>query len=226
MGVTFDRVLDAFDCPCDKHVDDLKPAPGKVTTAANTAGYVLTHQENDAFLATNRLLAANEEVYWLSTPTTVNGRTWPAGASFISAKPTTLATLQKLASEIGLNVEAVSSRPSGNALKLAPVRIGLVDKYGGSAPSGWIRQQLERFEFRYELLFPQTIDRGNLSASYDVLLVPDDALQGGEAPRNVPAEYQNRVGTVSETRTIPAIQKFIEDGGSSQSAERRASRTR
>ena len=70
------------------------------TTIANVAGYLLSHQTNDSFVAVNRLLAGNEDVYWLKNPITANGKTWPAGTDFIPAKPTTLAKLQKLATEI------------------------------------------------------------------------------------------------------------------------------
>ncbi len=59
---------------------------------------------NDAFVAVNRLLKANEEVYWLKSAATANGRTYPAGTMFIPAKPTTLPILQKLASEKGLQL--------------------------------------------------------------------------------------------------------------------------
>ncbi len=62
--------------------------------------------------------------------------------------------------------------PSGSARKLKPVRIGLYDQYGGSAPSGWTRFLLEQFEFPHEVVYPQTLDAGNLRAKFDVLLFP------------------------------------------------------
>ena len=38
---------------------------GAITPAPAADGYLLSHQVNDAFVAVNRLLKANEEVYWL-----------------------------------------------------------------------------------------------------------------------------------------------------------------
>jgi hypothetical protein len=213
MGVKFDRLLDGFDCPCDKHSDEFKPPAGKITAVSNPAGYLLSHATNDSFVAVNRLLGSNEEVYWLKNALSANGKSWAPGTHFIPAKPGTLAKLQKLAADVGLNFEAVATKPAGEALVLRKLRVGLVDKYGGSMPSGWIRQQLERFEFAFEQVFPPTLDAGNLAAKYDVLLFPDDALSGGGAPPNIPAEYQSRAGSFSQAKTIPPIQKFIEDGG-------------
>src|SRR5262245_61782468 len=65
MGIRFDRILDAFDGPLEKLGDVVPPLPGRVTQAAAGGGYLLSHQINDAFVAVNRLLKANEEVYWM-----------------------------------------------------------------------------------------------------------------------------------------------------------------
>ena len=145
MGVKFDRILDSFDCPCQKlPVEELKPAAGRVTTITNAAGYLLTHDTNDAFLAVNRLLAAKENVYTVKNSFTANGKTYPAGTHFIPAKATTLPILQKLAAEAGLNFDATLSKPAGEALMLRQMKVGLFDRYGGSMPTGWLRQQLKR----------------------------------------------------------------------------------
>ena len=60
-------------------------------------------------------------------------------------------------------------------MKLKPVRIGLWDQYGGSMPSGWTRWLFEQYEFPFEVVFPQTLDAGNLNAKYDVLVFVDGA---------------------------------------------------
>ena len=79
MGVQFDRILDGFDGPFQK-IDGLaKPPAGKVGPAEGAAGYLLSHQVNDSFAGTTRLLAAGEDVYWLKQELTANGKTYPAG---------------------------------------------------------------------------------------------------------------------------------------------------
>jgi len=120
-------------------------------------------------------------------------------------------------------------KPSGEALMLHPLRIGLVDRYGGSMPSGWIRYELEKFEFAFTLVFPPALDQGSLSQKFDVLIVPSDLAPSGTAAQagggdlpaaaavnnrgDIPEEYRDRVGTMSNGRTLPQLRKFMEEGG-------------
>jgi hypothetical protein len=220
MGVKFDRVLDDFQAPTARIPDVIKPAPGAVLATANAVGYVVPHAINDATTAVNRLLKAGEEVYW------VRDRAWQSpngtGVIFIAAKPTTLAILKGAANDLGLTFRGVTSRPPSAMLRLQPVRIGLWDQYGGSMPSGHVRWLLEQFEFPFELVYPQTLDAGNLKATFDVLLFPDGGIPENDGggfgasqlrPEDVPAEYRERLGRVSLKTTIPQLRRFAEEGG-------------
>ncbi|HMB81305.1 MAG TPA: hypothetical protein VKI43_14605, partial [Vicinamibacterales bacterium] len=219
-------ILDAFDGPFEK-IPDLAPVPqGKVAQAPAGGGYLLSHEVNDAFVAVNRLLKANEEVFWLKASSTANGKTYPAGTMFIPAKATTAPILTKLAADKGLVFDAVASRPAGDAMKLKPVRIGLWDQYGGSMPSGWTRWLFEQYEFPFEVVFPGTLDAGNLNAKYDVLVFVDGGIPerdggagggggfGGQPPADsIPAEFRNTLGRVTVAKTVPELKKFAENGG-------------
>ncbi|MBO0859672.1 MAG: peptidase, partial [Chloracidobacterium sp.] len=181
MGVKFDRILDGFDGPFEKVNELIKPTPGKVTAAPNAAGYLTSHQVNDSFIAVNRLLKDNEEVYWIKQSFSAGGKTYPPGTIFIPAKPSTQAKLQKIASELGLNFEAVSTKPAGDALKLRPTRIALWDRYGGAIPSGWTRWLFEQFEFPYTVVYPQTLDAGDLINKFDVIVFVTGAIPARDA---------------------------------------------
>ena len=61
-------------------------------------------------------------------------------------------------------------------MRLKPVRIGLWDQYGGSMPSGWTRWIFEQYEFPFEVVFPQTLDAGNLNSKFDVLVFVDGGI--------------------------------------------------
>jgi hypothetical protein len=227
MGVRFDRILDGFDGPFEKLSGFAKPPAGKVMTRANAAGYLLSHEVNDSFIAINRLLKDNEEVYWVKRSFNANGKTYPPGAIFIPAKPATLSKLQKIAGEVGLNIDAAAARPSGELLKLRPVRIGLWDRYGGSMPSGWTRWLLERYEFPFTVVYPQTLDAGDLANKFDVLIFVTGAIPLRDArgeleesrpgrqpkPEEIPEEFRGWLGNVTVEKTTPQLRKFLESGG-------------
>ena len=232
FDIKFDRILDGFDGPFEKIKGLLKAPAGKITGVAKPAGYLLSHQINDAFTGTTKLLASGQEVYWLTAPLTIKGKNYPVGTIYIPAKTTTPAAVQKLASEVGLNFDAISSKPRGEALKLRPVKVALWDKYGGSMDSGWIRWLLEtQFSLPFDLVYPAALDSGKLHAKYDVIILPEGAFpqanagrggaaaaEGGENGRssradNIPAEFKNRVGNITLDKTAPQLRQFVEDGG-------------
>jgi hypothetical protein len=217
MGVEFDKVFEGLEGPFEPIEGFTEPAPGSV---ANTAapGFLLSHQVNDAFLAMNRLLGDGEEVYWLQDPIQIGTGSFPAGTMYIPAHDSTVLRLERLAEEIGLAFVGVESRPSGGAYRVEPVRIGLWDEYGGSRTSGWTRWLLEQFEFPYQVAYPQRLDAGNLIDDFDVLIFESGAIspeldragnvrsQSGQPdPESIPERYRERLGSISQDRTIPQI---------------------
>jgi hypothetical protein len=227
MGVQFDRILDGFDCPCQP-IAGLADAPAGTVASAGAAGYLLSHNTNDAFIAVNRALKAGNEVYWLKSAMTANGKTYPAGTFYISSKGNTTPMLQTLAKEKGLSFDGTSAKPNADALKLQPKRIALWDQYGGSMPSGHTRWLLEQFEFPYQVVYPQGFDAGNLSAKYDVIIFQGGAIpaprgegEGGRRggfgrevdPSSIPEEFRGWLGRITPEKTIPQLKKFLEDGG-------------
>jgi hypothetical protein len=224
MGVQFDRILDGFDGPFEKVSGLVKPAAGKVAPAKGATGYLLSHQVNDAFPATTRLLAGGEDVYWLKKEFSASGKTWPAGTIYIPTKATTRPLIEKLAGETGLSFDAAAAKPEGEALKLRPVRVALWDRYGGSMDSGWIRWLFEQaFATSYERVFAPALDAGNLKSKFDVLILPggafparDGAGRGDRSPAqsdNIPAEYKDQVGRITPDTTGPQLRRFVEEGG-------------
>jgi len=215
MGVKFDRVLDGFDGPFER-ISEVSLVPGRVTGPPQPAGYLVGHHANNAFVAVNRLMKAGERVYWPEDRRI--GTSDGTGVMYIPRRPTTAAIVEKAASDLGLTFTGVASAPSGPALELRPVRIGLWDRYGGSSPSGWMRWLFERFEFPVELVYAQTLDAGNLASRFDVIILPSDAtlsrsLEDAPAPDQLPEQYHGRTGAISRARTLPQLKRFVEDGG-------------
>ncbi len=226
MGVRFDRILDAFTGPFEKIDGMARPAAGGVARATGASGYLFSHQQNDAFVAINRLLKAGDDVQWLAAPLSANGKTYPAGTFYVASRSTTLPVLQKLAAEKGLTFDGVSARPAVESHKMRTPRIALYDTYGGSMPSGWTRWLLEQYEFPYEVVYSQALDGGGLTAKYDVVVLPDGSVPAttpqesafggfGRQPRaeDIPAELRNTLGRVTAEKTVPQLKTFMENGG-------------
>src|SRR5204863_2494814 len=137
----------------------------------------------------------------------VSGVTFPTGSWYVPASTQSTAILKKLADEKGLPAVAVNVS-AGTATPLRPIRVGLWDQYGGSMPSGWTRWLFEQFEFPFEVVYPQTLDAGNLNAKFDVLVFVDGAIPardggaggggfGGQpAAESIPAEFRGWLGLV------------------------------
>ena len=70
MGVKFDRILDAFDGPFEAITTTANPPAGRVVTAPGAAGYVVSHHQNDAFIAVNRLLKTEQTSIRFATRST------------------------------------------------------------------------------------------------------------------------------------------------------------
>ena len=221
MGVEFDRILDAFTCAvCERITGLASPLAATVASASGASGYVLTPAQNDAFIAVNRALKGGASVSRLTAPFSSNGKMYPAGSFYVTGGSAS-STAETAARALGVKVDGVSSRPTAVAPIKAP-RIGLWDTYGGSMPSGWTRWLFEQYEFPYTLVYTPELDNGNLRAKYDVLVFVDGAIslqgQGGRGGfgggrGGPPDSLRFMAGRPTAERTVPALKKFLEDGG-------------
>lgn len=225
MGFEYERVLDALNGPFEK-VDGVSAMPAGVV-AKGKAGYFILPDVNDAVTVVNRLTAAKVKASRAPISFNDGGRTWPAGTWFIPAGGTADRVVAQAAKDLGVSFEAANSKPGG-AQTVTPLRIGVVDRYGGNMPSGWTRYILTNFEYPYSTVFPPEIDAGNLNAKYDVLIFTAGMFRapmgggggggfgggfGGGNQANIPAEYQSWLGSVTVDKSVPAIKSFIENGG-------------
>lgn len=232
MGVEFDRVLDGFDGPFEPIAWTAETVAAAVTGPESPAGWLADHV-NDAFLAVNRVLAAGGRALWLEDAQEAPGASgaagalFPAGAFYFPADAVDRETLETWAEESGVAFHGVSEAPTGAALELSSARVGLWDRYGGSMPSGWTRLVLESFEFDFEVVYPPEIDAGGLRDRFDVIVLPDGAMQAGrgggfgggrggasgEFAATLPDSLRARLGALSAEASVPALREFMENGG-------------
>ena len=229
MGVEFDRIMDGFDGPFQEVAAVMEVPAGEVrTTQSGPAGFLLSHEVNNAFSAVFTLLGEGTDVYWLTSSFTTGGETYPEGTFWIPGGAQNRDRVEPLARELGLTFVGVTEGPQGAAMELSKPRIGLWDQYGGSMPSGWVRFILDEFGMDFQLVFPQELDAGDLADKFDVLVFPDGAISAprgagggggyggrgrGPDPETVPAEYRDRLGSVTAETTVPRLREFLENGG-------------
>lgn len=226
MGVTFDRVLDGFDGPFQRTGEELAAPSGSVI-GNGRAGFLIPHEVNNSFILTNRLLKAGAQVEWLKDGARVGRTELAPGAIWVQASPEASAAVRQAVGELGFNAYAVDRKPAGQAIALKPVRVGLVDRYGGVMSSGWTRWLLEQYEFPFEVVYPQALDQEDLNAKYDVLVFTDGTTPALTHPayrpqrnqplpkaEDIPADFRGWLGEVSQNVTVPRLSAFVRNGGS------------
>ena len=232
MGVKFDRVMDAFDGPFAPITTELATPPAGTIVGAKgkVAGYLVSHQVNDSFILTNRLLKEKLPVFWIKAATTVEGKELGAGALWIPESAAAKAIVDTATAKLGITAYAMADAPKGAMMALKAPRIALYDQYGGLMPTGWTKFEFEQFEFPYAVVYPQELDAGKLHDKYDVLILPDGAVSaalfaagGGRggggfgnrqpAADKVPDDVKPLLGVFSKEKTVPALDAFVKDGG-------------
>jgi len=229
MGVHYDRILDGFDGPFTRiPYGEVQTPPAVKVTATASAGWIVSPKQNDSFILVNQLLAAGAEVYRLPGGASVDANVYGPGTFYVPASASADPILTKAAADMGITVTAVDAKPSGEMIKLAPARIAVWEKYGGSPQAGWMRWVMEHYGFKYTMLFPKEIDAGDLHSKYDVIVFASGAIPSLtskiDAPRDnflgrlptddeIPAQYRSWTGVLTLDKSIPSLKKFVEDGG-------------
>ncbi|MFT4030844.1 MAG: M14 family metallopeptidase [Siphonobacter sp.] len=220
MGVDFDRILDAFDGPFERlPYGQLQVAPVK-TPVAGSGGYMISAQQNDAFVAVNDLQKAGLDVFRLT-----NGS--DLGNFYVTGGAKSKAVLEKDAKDLGLVVTGLSKKPAVSMEKMNPLRIALWDTYGGSMPAGWVRWIMEQYHFPFNVIYSKEVDAGDLKKKYDVIVFvtraipvytgedddPWKAFRTETKDEEVPENLRNTLGSITPQKSIPQLKTFLEAGG-------------
>jgi hypothetical protein len=211
MGVRVDAVDGVL--PALRTLTEPEPMLGSVP--AETSLLALDGRMNASFKAVNLLLDDGVSVRRVDEPVEGLRR-----GDFVLSDGSD-DVLAKVADSTGVEFTAIAAEPEAGLHEVKRMRLGLYHRYrGGNMDEGWTRFLLEQFAFPYTSLKPEEINKGNLGASYDVIVLPDDtmAMITGEEEEdsnsywptpNFPPEY---MGGVDEDG-IKALQAFVENGG-------------
>ena len=215
MGIQFDRILEPLpaSAPLVQVMEEkIKPLPAPIDMRAKALK--LSPASNDAFLAVNRLLKANQRVERLAN-----------GEFLVAGTPASIKILGDLGRERGLRTYMAGATDKGIPVKA--LRIGLFDQYGGSMPAGWARWILEQYEAPFERVFAPRLNAGDIHKDFDVLVflggIPGAGRGGrggggagggrGGDPSAIPEEFRGQIGSMTVDTTMPQLKAFLNDGG-------------
>jgi len=213
MGIQFDRILDNFEGPFETIAyGDLQKSLGKITgDAKQNAGYTFSAKDNSSYVAVNDLLKEGASIYKNKDQ------------YFVSSSDKLTATLQKISAEQGV-IFTAAAKPIAAQKIVKPLRIALWDRYGGSMSSGWVRWIFEQYHFPFELIYAKQIDSVDLNSKYDVIVFVEGAIPALRAEpspweekepklEDIPADLQYMLGKITVQKSIPALQKYLNNGG-------------
>jgi len=214
MGIQFDRILEDFNGPFETiaYGDVQQPKGNTNVDTKQIAGYTFSIKDNAAYVVVNDLLKEGIEVL-------KNKENY-----FVASNAKAESIIKAATTNNGVSFNAVNNKPNDITNKVEPLRIALWDKYGGSISSGWVRWIFEQYHFPFNLTYAKEIDAANLNSKYDVIVFVEGAIPALVAtpstweekePKEdeIPAEFQAHIGKITAQKSIPALQKFLNNGG-------------
>jgi hypothetical protein len=101
----------------------------------------------------------------------------PAGSLLVASSPRVKAEIEKL----GLQAVAMASAPDVLKHAVDVPRVAMFSTWNSTQDVGWVRYAFDHFDTPYDLIYKERIRKGNLRASYDVLVIPSQGGRGGSA---------------------------------------------
>ncbi len=218
MGIEFDRITENLSGPFSKiKIGEVQALKGNVNTDNAKGGYLINAANNHSFALVNALLKKDIKISRI----TDEHEGFAKGSFYVSASTAATSLIKELAEKMGADVKAIDKKPISSS-PIQPARIALWDTYGGSMPSGWMRWIFEQFNFNYNVVYAQDIDKGDLKSKYDIIIFVEGAMPSlnpnarkpvGPKPEETPDEFKKTIGNLTTETSIPALKKFMEDGG-------------
>ena len=178
-------------------LDAAPKLPGGVTGAGPR--FAFDYRGPDAAKAVNRLLK--------------DGAKLALDASRVWVTSAPRASLEAVASELGLRIAAADGAVPSTALPLKAPRVGMYSPWtGGNMDEGWTRWVLEQYGFNLTTLHNAEMRAGNLRGKFDAVILPDQnprSIVDGASGENIRPEYRGGIGDEG----VAALREFVGKGG-------------
>ena len=214
---------------------------GSVTANGTAAAYVVSNTGSNS-MVTLRFRLKDFQVKANDVAFKVGEREIPAGSFIIAATqpakpPTKMAMdgtpgLTKAIETLGLDAIGVDAMPTVAMHDVDLPRLAVYTTWGNTQEVGWVRHAFDQFEMPFDLIYKERVRTGNLRASYDVIVIPNQGRSGKALVYDVeskgkPLAYKKdpkypTLGMYGESDDISGgmglegvveLQKFVNDGG-------------
>ena len=212
MGVAVDTIDAPFDPPELVQLMRAELTAGTLRDLDGAERFVIEGSGNRGALAVNRLRAAGFSPSWPLASDTSDGPTVVAGSIVVPATAEVRPVVERLASDLGLDVRGETDPLRVPSLAVGGGRIGLYQPWVSNIDEGWTRWLLEQYEFPYESLRNADVQAGELRKRVDVIVLPDGRpsdFMDGHAAGRVPPRFAGGLGKTG----VAALRAFVERGG-------------
>jgi hypothetical protein len=207
---------------------DKAPVQGRVA-GNGSAGFAVAHFGSNNMIAF-RYRLRNVAMKIADKSFKAEGIEFPAG-SFVISGPTDMAPVRAAVEELGLTAAALSSAPSVPMHDADVPRVAIYSSWDRSTQEiGWVRFTFDKFGIPFDLIYKERVQKGNLKADYDVIVMPTQNLSRANVfapPAERPAPYKKTdkykfLGMYGETddmtggmgsEGVEAFQRFLDGGG-------------
>ena len=229
MGVRCDPLADPVTQGLTKVAAPSWPSGAVASSASN--GYLLSTKANDSFRAVSLLLDKGATVRRVAS-----GDGFTPGDFIVTGASASVAG--EVAKVTGVDFTAAPAAVSASAYALRKPRVAMYQRYGGgNADEGWSRLMFEQFSIPVKTVMDAEIKKGDLNASYDVVILPADSINamtgepaaggaagagrgggrggegagdgGGGRQGGTPPEYRSGFGAEG----VKMLQAFVQKGG-------------
>ncbi len=155
----------------------------------------------------------------------------PAGSFIVAASVGTRGRTELEA--LGLTAVGLAAEPKVPMHDVDLPRLAVYSTWGNTQEVGWVRHAFDKYELPFDLIYKERVRQGNLRASYDVIVVPNqgrggkglvydiDSRPGVKLAYTKSDQFKN-LGMYGESEDITGgmglegvveIRKFVEAGG-------------
>ncbi|MEX2284698.1 MAG: hypothetical protein WEE89_19575, partial [Gemmatimonadota bacterium] len=201
---------------------------GRVTGNGN-AGLAVAHLGSNNMISF-RYRLKNVPMKVAEQSFTADGVTFPAGSFILTGSSGDLQQARAAAESLGLTAAALSTVPSVQTHEADVARVAIYTQWSGTQELGWYRHAFDQFGIPFDLIYKERVQRGNLKADYDVIIMAAQTINRANvmappAARAQPYQKTDKLkflGMYGETADmtggfgqagVAAFEKFLESGG-------------